>query len=401
MARALPADLIRMGADIAVVIPLYKAVRFGNIKHEKTGSFELIYDKKKERVDVYKAYHPLNNFPVFFLKNKKYLDVVDKNDTWPFFDLAIVEGIRKNIFSFQPDIVHCNDQHTGLIPMLIKEKNLKIKTMFTIHNLAHQGRINKNVLGKMRLDEGKGNFFGWERISKQLNLLMEGIIHCDVVTTVSPTYAKEIMMEDYGMDLDEVLRGKEGRVFGILNGININRYFRHSSKRVCEFVKRRVDNPEGIANDLSYYLEKKRENKRKLQKKLGLEQRDDIPLSCFVGRFDPFQKGLDILHRMIRNLDLENHQFVILGSGSVDWEEKFAWFNSFYPKNISCNFTFNEELAHEIYESSNFILIPSKFEPCGLIQMLAMFFGTLPIAHRTGGLIDSIRNNHNGFLFDK
>ena len=133
---------------------------------------------------------------------------------------------------------------------------------------------------------------------------------------------------------------------------------------------------------------------------MGFEIRDDIPLSCFVGRFDPYQKGLEILHRMIRKLDLENHQFVILGSGNVEWEERFAWFNSFYPKNISCNFTFNEELAHEIYESSDFILIPSKFEPCGLIQMLAMFFGTIPIAHRTGGLIDSIKNNHNGFLFD-
>ena len=400
MARALPADLIRMGVDIALVIPLYKAVRFDNVKKEKAGSFSIKYDGQEETIEVIKVSHPLNNFPVFFLKNKKYLDVVEHMNTWPFFNKAIIEGVKKNIFPFYPDIIHCNDVHTSLIPLIVKEEKLKIKTMVTIHNLAHQGRVNKDILEKMGINENKGNFLAWEHASKQLNMLMEAIIYADVVTTVSPTYAREIMTEEYGSGLDEVLRGKEGRVFGILNGINISRYMHHGKRRICEFVKKRVDNPDKIATDLSFYLEKKRENKKKLQKKLGFEIRDDIPLSCFVGRFDPYQKGLEILHRMIRKLDLENHQFVILGSGNVEWEERFAWFNSFYPKNISCNFTFNEELAHEIYESSDFILIPSKFEPCGLIQMLAMFFGTIPIAHRTGGLIDSIKNNHNGFLFD-
>lgn len=401
VARALPADLITMGVDIAVVTPFYKAVRFREIKKDKISTLTFTYGGKKEDVEIFKALHPLNKFPVFFLKNTKYLDVVKDTDTWPFLNKAIIEAVKQNSFNFYPDVIHCNDLHTGLIPLLVKEENMPIKTMLTIHNLAHQGRVTKDVLDKIGIDSDKGSFLAWEKESKQLNILMEGIIHSDLVTTVSPTYAREIMTEEFGMGLDEVLRGKEGRVFGILNGINLTRYIEHKDKRICSFVEKRLKRPDQIPADLSFYIERKKENKRKLQQKLGLSESDEMPLSCFVGRFDPFQKGLDILHRMIRNLDIENHQFVLLGSGNVEWEEKFEWFNKFYPQNISCNFTFDESLAHEIYESSDFIIIPSKYEPCGLIQMLSMFFGTIPIAHRTGGLIDSIKNNHNGFLFEK
>lgn len=401
VARALPADLTTLGVEIGVIIPFYKAVRFGEIKKEHLSTFTVQYDGTDEKVDLYSAKYPLNNFPCFFLKNKKYLDVVKDPDTWPFFNKAIIEAIKAELLSFKPDIIQCNDLHTGLLPLLVKVEKLAIKTMLTIHNLAHQGILPKDVLHKMNIDEKRGSFLAWERESKQLNLLMEAIIHADVVTTVSPTYAREIMTEEFGIGLDEVLRGKEGRIFGILNGINLTKYLKHENGNVCDFVKRRMEHPEKIASNLEFFLERKKENKMKLQKKLGFVVSDDIPMTCFVGRFSPFQKGLDILHRMIRNLDIENHQFVILGSGNIEWEEKFEWFNKFYPQNISCKFVFNEELAHEIYESSDFIAIPSRFEPCGLIQMIAMFFGTLPIAHRTGGLIDSIKNNHNGFLFDK
>lgn len=135
---------------------------------------------------------------------------------------------------------------------------------------------------------------------------------------------------------------------------------------------------------------------------MGLRATSKLPLSCFIGRLDPGQKGLDILHKMIRKvIDSEDNQFVILGSGNIDWQKRFEWLYKFYPKYISCNFKFDEGLAHEIYEASDFILIPSKFEPCGLIQMLGMYFGTIPIAHRTGGLADSIKTYYNGFLFDR
>jgi starch synthase len=137
-----------------------------------------------------------------------------------------------------------------------------------------------------------------------------------------------------------------------------------------------------------------------LQRKLGLKIDESIPLLAFIGRFDPKQKGIDILHKMLRTIDLRPYEFVILGKGDLEWEERFQWLDTFYPKNVACEFVFNDIFAHQMYAGSDFIVIPSRFEPCGLIQMIAMSYGTIPIAHRTWGLIDSIKNEHNGFLFD-
>ena len=145
---------------------------------------------------------------------------------------------------------------------------------------------------------------------------------------------------------------------------------------------------------------RKCQNKRFLQKKLGLRVSENIPLLSFIGRFAPAQKGIDIIHKMLRRIDIGKYEFVILGTGNEEWEERYQWLSKFYPKNVSCNFKFDDTLARQIYAASDFILIPSKFEPCGLIQMLAMSFGTLPIAHKTGGLGDSIKDNVNGFLYD-
>ena len=137
-----------------------------------------------------------------------------------------------------------------------------------------------------------------------------------------------------------------------------------------------------------------------MQKKLGLKVGENIPLICFIGRLDPKQKGLDILHTLLRrNADKPNFQFVLLGDGDKNWEERYKWLSTFYPKSFSCNFRFDETLAHQLYAGSDFIVIPSLYEPCGLIQMIAMLFGTIPIAHKTGGLKDSIKDNYNGFLF--
>jgi starch synthase len=137
-----------------------------------------------------------------------------------------------------------------------------------------------------------------------------------------------------------------------------------------------------------------------LQRKLGLKIDESIPLLAFIGRFDPKQKGIDILHKMLRTIDLRPYEFVILGKGDLEWEERFQWLDTFYPKNVACEFVFDDIFAHQMYAGSDFIVIPSRFEPCGLIQMIAMSYGTLPIAHRTGGLIDSIKNERNGFLFN-
>lgn len=391
VSRSLPAALSELGVDIRNIIPFYNVLKLGRNRKEKVGEYKVLYAGRQEKVIIYRVLNPLSHVIAYLLKNKTYLDVAKSPDTFAFFDKVISEIVRENYLSFPPDIIHCNDHHTGLVPLLIRSQHLPVKTILTIHNLFHQGVYSAEVLEKLNINHLRSKIMNWEIKSRQLNFLMEGIIHADIVTTVSSTYAREIMTEEYGAGLEEILRGKEGRIFGILNGIdvNLNRYL--NSKRL------KYPYP----TDKLSWEDGKRRNKKYLQKKLGLKVSENIPLFSFIGRFAPLQKGIDIIHKMLRRIDIEKYEFVILGTGNEDWEERYRWLDKFYPKNVSCNFKFDDVLARQIYAASDFIMVPSKFEPCGLIQMLAMSYGTLPIAHKTGGLADSIKNNINGFLFDK
>lgn len=401
VARSLPAALNRLGVDARVIVPFYKAIKLNNEKATKIYSFEIKYNGKKESIDVYEVSHPQNKFPVYLLRHK-FFNLADFPDTFALFDLCIAEIVKNNYLSFIPDVIHCNDLHTGLVPLLIKSQNLSPKTVLTIHNLAYQGKTSLDVLEKMSLDREKCRITDWEVANRQVNFLLEGIIHSDIVTTVSPTYVKEIMTEEFGCGLEEVMRGKEARVFGILNGIDND--WKNMMLNTCvKFPYVRGD--EKITEDIEVkpldWQEGKKQNKLYLQEKLGLSVDSNLPLLSFIGRFDPHQKGIDIIHKMMRRIDLEKYTFVILGTGDPSWEERFQWLDKFFPENVAVINKFDDCLAHQIYAASDFILVPSKFEPCGLIQMNAMFYGTLPIAHKTGGLKDSIRDGVNGFLFDK
>lgn len=398
IARSLPGALKTLGVDIRVIIPYYKVIKMGRNKKTKIGICEFTYAGKKIKVEVWETIHPYTKVPAYFLKNKKYLDKVISMETWGFFDKAIVEVIKSNILNWTPNIIHTNDQHCGLVPLLIKTEKLPIKTMLTIHNLAYQGKVSIDVIKKMGIDPKQSKILQWEIKSKQINFLLEAIVHADIITTVSPTYAKEILTEEFGAGLNEILKGKEGQIYGILNGIDID--WRHTTRDPA--IRYPYGPKEKITDGkIEYYDWKqgKHLDKEFLQKKLKLKVDKNIPMLCFIGRLSAEQKGLDILHRMLRRIDQSKFQFVILGSGDRDWEERFQWLSTFYPKYISCNFKFDDTLAHQIYAASDFIVIPSKYEPCGLIQMIAMLFGTLPIAHKTGGLKDSIKDEYNGFLF--
>jgi starch synthase len=398
IARSLPGTLKTMDVDIRVIIPYYKVVKFGRNKKTKIGEYSFLYGGKNAKVEIWQALNPYTKVISYFLKNKKYLDVEIHLETWGFFDKAIVELIKNKLLNWTPDIIHINDYHGGLIPLLLKQEQLPIKTMLTIHNLAFQGRTTVDIIKKMGIDLNLCKILRWEIKSKQINFLQEAIIHSDIVTTVSPTYAKEILTEEFGNGLHEILRGKEGLIYGILNGIDID--WRHTAKdHAIKFPygpkEKRVD------GKIEYYDWKvgKALDKEFLQNKLGLKVDKDMPMFCFIGRLSAEQKGLDILHRMLRRVDQTKFQLVVLGTGEKEWEERFQWLATFYPKNISCNFKFDDTLAHQIYAASDFIVIPSRYEPCGLIQMIAMLFGTIPIAHKTGGLKDSIKDGYNGFLF--
>lgn len=390
VARSLPKALGDFGIDIRVIIPFYQALKLGRSKKKLIARYKVKYAEAIQTVEVFHVTHPSIQRPVYILRNKKYLDIPKFPDTYAFFSMAIVVLLAQNILDWKPDIIHCNDLHTGLIPLLVKEHKLPIKTMLTIHNLAYQGKTSLDILGKIGLTKDKCQVVQWEIKSNQINFLLEGIIHADVITTVSPEYSKEILTEKFGEGLEDIVRGKEGRIFGVLNGIDDH----WRNKLHIRHVKYPYKGKEN-----SWEVSKK-QNKAFLQKKLRLQINPSIPLFAFIGRFDPWQKGIDILHKMLRSIDVENYEFVILGRGNVDWEERFKWLSTFYPKHINCNFVFSEILANQIYAASDFIVIPSKFEPCGLIQMIAMGYGTLPIAHKTGGLRDSIKPGYNGFLFE-
>ncbi|MEK7168804.1 MAG: glycogen/starch synthase [Patescibacteria group bacterium] len=398
IARSLPGALKEIGVDIRVIIPYYKVAKFGRNKKTKIGNYSFIYAGKSVKVEVWQSLNPYTKVIGYFLKNKKYLDVVIPVETWAFFDKAVVELLKTKILDWNIDIAHVNDYHGGLIPLLIKQELLPIKTMLTIHNLAHQGKGSVNLIRKMGIDPHSCRVLEWEIKSRQINFLQEAIIHSDIITTVSPTYAKEILTEEFGSGLHDILRGREGLIYGILNGIDTD--WRHTTRDKA--VRFPYGKDEKISDGkIEYYnwKEGKALDKEFLQKKLGLKVNKNIPMFCFVGRLSAEQKGLDILHRFLRRVDQTKFQFVVLGTGQKEWEERFQWLSTFYPKYISCNFKFDDTLAHQIYAASDFIVIPSKYEPCGLIQMIAMLFGTIPIAHKTGGLKDSIKDGINGFLF--
>jgi len=398
IARSLPGALKLLDVDIRVIIPYYKVVKMGRNKKTKIGACEFLYGGKQVKVEIWEVIHPYTKVPAYFLKNKKYLSKVISIKTWGFFDKAVVEVIKSNILNWQPDIVHVNDWHCGFIPLLIKTARLPVKTMLTIHNLAYQGLAPVDIVSDMGINPSSSKVLTWEIKSRQINFLQEAIIHADVITTVSPTYAKEMLTEEFGYGLHEILRARQGRIYGILNGIDID--WRHTTRDPA------VRFPYGpsekrIDGKIEYYDWKQGKplDKEYLQKKLGLKVGKEIPMISFVGRLSEAQKGLDILHRMLRRIDQTKFQFVLLGTGEKNWEERYKWLSTFYPKYISCNFRFDDSLAHQIYAASEFIVIPSKYEPCGLIQMIAMLYGTIPIAHKTGGLIDSIKDGFNGFLF--
>jgi len=403
VARSLPKNLYSQGIDIRVILPYYKALKLFKIKRELVKKFTFTYDKKKEHVSIFKIHFLNCDLPVYLIKNKTFLDIPLK-DTFSFFDLAVFKTVKDNHINWQPDIIHCNDHHTALIPFLVKHHKLKCKTLLTIHNIDHQGKTSVDTILKMGIDHIKCQVIHWEIKKRQINFLLEGIIHADLVNTVSPTYAKEIMTEEYGAGLDEITRNEKFKIYGILNGIDYDSRcpLKDSNISYHYTTENKINiNKESFPYPIYTPTAGKKLNKSFLQEKLDLEVSDNMPLIGFIGRIDGWQKGLDIMHKMIRRINLDRFQFVILGQGNVDWTERLQWLSSFYKKNIVFIDRFDSRLASQIYAACDFLLVPSRFEPCGLIQMIAMRYGTLPIARATGGLKDSITNEVDGFVFKK
>ncbi|MDO8460873.1 MAG: glycogen/starch synthase [bacterium] len=382
---SLPKALRDIGVDARVIIPYYEDIekKSARFRINKIGEYSIVFGSDIEHIGVYGGPH------VYFLSNRKYLSSINtrgrnkKIDQFAFFDLAVVEFshfiLEKK--KWYPRLIHCNDWHTGFIPLLIEQR---IPTLLTIHNLNYQGWGSSKVLDLLHVkDEAVKELKRGVPVT-EVNVLGEGILHATRVSTVSPSYAKEITSDYDGDPIHLYLKrrekeGKDHGVMGIVNGIDYETW-----------------NPKYDANS---WEKAKKKNKKLLLKSMGLADR---PTFCFIGRMAG-QKGLDILIKAIdKILQGKNAaNFILLGSGVPSIEKMVNKTANKYKDNVRVELSYNEEFAHKLYAGSDFIIIPSRYEPCGLIQMIAMRYGTIPIAAKTGGLKDTISHAKNGFLFKK
>ena len=398
---ALPKSLVKAGQEVAVILPYYDMVeaKFGD-QIEDVLQFEVYVGWRRQFCGIKKTV--LNGVTFYFIDNQYYFfrghvyGDFDDGERFAFFQLAALEAMER--IGFIPDVLHAHDYHTAMIPFLLKEKYRwiqayqNIKTILTIHNLEFQGQFSEGMLWDLFRVGFERYADGTVRWNDCLNWMKAGILYADRVSTVSPSYAHEIMTPEFGCGLDQILRMESGKLSGIVNGIDTDIYNPETDPLLDYHFNK-------------YDLSGKAQNKAKLQEKLGLPVRPDVPIIGIVSRLTR-QKGFDVvvegLHRMLQ----EDVQIVLLGTGDPGFEEAFSWFGQVFPDKLSANITFDVKLAQEIYAASDIFLMPSRFEPCGLSQMMAMRYGTLPLVHEVGGLRDTVQpfnpieGTGTGFSFD-
>ncbi len=397
---SLPAFLHKQGVDVRVIMPKYSAIAEHfqrEFKHLAHFDVQVAWRKQYCGLDemVYQGVH------YYFIDNEYYFSrpriygEYDDAERFAFFSRAALESLI-HIPGFKPDIIHCQDWHTALIPLMLKEFYSKeplyypIKTIFTIHNLNYQGVFSKEVLcdilglGMEYYTENTLEFHG------AVNFMKAALLYADRITTVSPTYAEEIQNPYYGEKLDGLLRKRSKSLVGILNGIDYEVYDPMTDP---DIVMPYTDLP--LAKAV---------NKKYLQSSFGLPVREDSAVLGVVSRLVD-QKGVDLLVHVMDELLTLDVQLVILGTGEQRYEEMLRYFASKYPENLAIKLEFSDKIAREIYAGSDILLMPSRFEPCGIAQMIAMRYGTVPIVRETGGLKDTIlpynerTSSGNGFSF--
>jgi starch synthase len=386
---SLPKELKRMGHDVRIILPYYTAVARGGFAARSTGQrVRLEFGGRTETGLLRKT--SLNGIPVYFLENKDYFqrdylygtpvgDYPDNPRRFAFFSRSVLELLKS--WDFRPDVLHCHDWQTALIPILLKyELNLdpffrNMSVLYTIHNLAYQGLFPPASLVEMGLDD---SCFSIERLEYygSINLMKGAILTADLINTVSETYCGEILTPEQGCGLEGVLKVRGADLSGILNGLDYTEWNPAADRDI--FCTYSSADPAG-----------KGENKAQLQRLLGLKQSADIPLLGMISRLSA-QKGFDLLAEVLPGLAARKVQLAVLGDG----EEKFVRLitDAAGPKagNISFNFEFDLSLARRIYAGCDMFLMPSRYEPCGLGQLIALRYGAVPVVRKTGGLADTV-----------
>jgi starch synthase len=399
-------------SDVRIVIPCYLTVKnYLNehlLKPTLLSNFEIKIGTRAVNGEIYElnyknvVYYFISQ-PEYFDREGIYVDVETKNDysdsleRFVFFSRAVLEGLR--IISYQPDIIQVNDWQTSLIPVYLKtEQKVNnfyrgIKSVLLIHNLSYQGIFSIDQYYITGLD--------WKHFNKEelefygyLNLLKGGIVFSDCIITVSETYAKEIQTVEYGNGLEEIIKKKadEGKVFGVVNGVDYEEW----DPSIDIYLKEKF----GINYDFDT-IERKKIIKEKFLREYGIANPDvSKPLISIISRLVD-QKGFDILFRVIDDIMKLDIYFVVLGTGKREYELKFNELKQIYPENLLAFIEFNIPLSHYIEAAADIFILPSRFEPCGLNQLYSLRYGTIPVARKTGGLADTLKDGKNSFLFER
>lgn len=391
--------------DIRIVMAKYKTIDLQQYSAEliiKEMKVKMPDDKKWVKISVWKTCIPDTYIPIYLIECPKIIypngvvlqNIGDNYDGIPYFLYVFISKVAMQLlksFDWHPDVIHYHDGFEAMISKWIKtiykdDPFYKdIASVATIHNLATQPIGKINVAKKIGLK--RRDFYHVNRIlkKKEINLIAEAIDNADIINTVSPTYAKEVLTRKYGAGLNKLIKIRKSNFTGIINGMDYS-----------DFDPRTNDDTPVKYGITSIY--KKVENKLYLQKKFGLTQSGDLPLICVVSRLTG-QKGLDLVEDVLKELLDMGGQFIILGSGWKNIEKIFIKAEKQHPKEIAAEMQFDANLAQTIYAGADMLLMPSRFEPCGLSQIIAMRFGTIPIVRKTGGLADTVKDGHTGFVF--
>lgn len=388
VAGSLPAALVRAGAEVIVMVPKYATIKDEyKAQMEHFADFYVSLGWRNEYCGLEKLEH--DGVTYMFVDNERYFardypyGFFDDGERFAFFSKAITESLQHLPEGFECDILHCNDWQTALAPLFLREfyQGLplydRVKTVFSIHNVAFQGQFSdtvmEDILGVAHIPAAATQL---RCDACSINYMLGALHYADAITTVSPTYAGEIQTPEFGEGLDGVLRERSYALQGILNGIDVAAFDPATDKRIA--ANYTVDDRSGKAVC-----------KAKLQEELGLEVRDDRPLMVMVTRLTR-QKGMDLVMYALDRILSGGVQVAVLGTGDRDYEDGLRYFQDKYPGTMAARIEFDPALSQRMYAAADMFLMPSKFEPCGLSQIIAMRYGTLPIVRETGGLKDTV-----------
>lgn len=388
VAGSLPAALVRAGAEVIVMVPKYATIKDEyKAQMEHFADFYVSLGWRNEYCGLEKLEH--DGVTYMFIDNERYFardypyGFFDDGERFAFFSKAITESLQHLPAGFECDILHCNDWQTALAPVFLREfyQGLplydRVKTVFSIHNVAFQGQFSdtvlEDILGVAHIPAAATQL---RCDACSINYMLGALHYADAITTVSPTYAGEIQTPEFGEGLDGVLRERSYALQGILNGIDVAGFDPATDKRIA--ANYTVDDRSGKAVC-----------KAKLQEELGLEVRDDRPLMVMVTRLTR-QKGMDLVMYALDRILAGGVQVAVLGTGDRDYEDGLRYFQDKYPGTMAARIEFDPALSQRMYAAADMFLMPSKFEPCGLSQIIAMRYGTLPIVRETGGLKDTV-----------